>query len=151
MPTIQAAMKMRKESGGWVALDSINTFDFCILKPIVMKRWRWRIFSTSFLSSVERSDDSFCNWIKKCATANRYTSLPKRACHNGLLMAQDNSISLKQPSQRCRQKISLKYRTYISEPSELDGASWRFCMLRTWCCSDPLMEGERERDRKRLE
>lgn len=75
---------------------------------------------------------TFPSSVKECAAANRYISYTKKACLCGLLMVQDNSISLNQPSQRCRQKILLmKYRTYISEPSELVAASWLFCMLRT--------------------
>lgn len=105
-----------------------------------------RIFSTTFLCRVQKSADAFDNRIKKHAAANHYISFLKRACHGGLVMVQDNCISLNQPFQHSRQKIaSMKYCTYVSELSEPAAASLLFCMLRIWCCSDPLIEGEMDR------
>lgn len=83
-----------------------------------------KIFSTTFPSSVEENYDFFDILIKKCATANRYISFAERACHSGLLIIRDNSISLNQQFSHSRQGIpSMKYCTYILEPSELAAAS----------------------------
>lgn len=111
-----------------VALEIRITSDYCILKP----------------SRAERGNDSFSDWIKKLATVNRYISSSQRECYRELLMVQDNRKSLSRFFQGSRQNCS----TYISKPSELVAASWLFCMPRTWCCSDPLVKGGR--DRKRL-